>query len=330
MKPRILIIGVGSIGHRHLRCFGHTQRVTPSICETNASLKEELAQQYNVDATFASLEEALLDPPDMAVVCTPAHLHIPMARQLVAAGVHVLIEKPLGVSLEGVNELIQESQQQGRVVAVAYVLRFHPLLNKLRQLVSEERYGPVVQLSLVSGQHFPFYRPAYREIYYADRATGGGAIQDGLTHLMNAGQWICGPIDALVADAAHQVLEGVDVEDTVHVLARHGNTMASYSLNQHQAPNESTLTLVCAGGTLRCQFHEQMLLLAEAPDQPWQVVQESQLERDDLFVAQAHGFLDAVLKGEPVACNLAEATETLRVNLAILESVDAGFTRFTI
>ena len=51
-------------------------------------------------------------------------------------------------------------------------------------------------------------------------------------------------VERVVADAAHQVLEGVTVEDTVHLLARHGSVMASYSLNQHQAPNEITITVV--------------------------------------------------------------------------------------
>ncbi|MFP6617714.1 MAG: Gfo/Idh/MocA family oxidoreductase [Pirellulaceae bacterium] len=328
MAARVLVIGVGSIGHRHLRCLGITQRATLSICETNTSLKNELAAQYGVEQAFDSLDEALQDPPDMAVICTPAHLHVSMARQLVAAGVHVLIEKPLGTSLDGVEALVEEAKQQRRVVGVAYVLRFNPLLATLRELIATERYGTPVQLTVVSGQHFPFYRPAYREIYYKDRATGGGAIQDGLTHIVNACQWIFGDIQSLVADADHKILDGVTVEDTVHVIARHGNTMASYSMNQHQAPNESTLTVNCTAGTIRCEFHKQTLQVVEAPEQPWQTLQETSLERDDAFIAQAHGFLDAVTNDQPVSCTLQEARQTLRANLAILQSVDAGFDRF--
>ena len=105
------------------------------------------------------------------------------------------------------------------------------------------------------GQHFPFYRPAYRDIYYKDRATGGGAVQDALTHVMNAGQWLVGPIDRLVADVDHQVLAGVSVEDTAHVLSRHDGVMGCYSLNQHQAPNETTINVICTAGTARFESH---------------------------------------------------------------------------
>lgn len=328
MATRTLIIGVGSIGHRHLRCFSLTDRARLSVCEIDRQLKEEMAEQYPVEATFNSLEEALQDPPEVAVICTPAHLHIPMAHQLADLGVHLLIEKPLSTSLEDVDSLIEKVAQKQLTAAVAYVNRLNPLLAALRQAIHSGEYGEPMQLTLVSGQDFPFYRPTYRDIYYNDRATGGGAIQDALTHAINVGQWLCGDIQGLVADADHQVLNGVEVEDTVHVIARHGKTMASYSLNQFQAPTESTLTVACTKGTLRCQSHEQRLSVMTAPEQPWQVLLETSLERDELFVAQANMFLDAVAGQGPVRCTLAEGRETLRANLAILQSVDQGFDRF--
>src|SRR5439155_16743169 len=113
------------------------------------------------------------------------------------------------------------------------------------------RFGKPLELVAVSGQDFAFYRPAYQSTYYARRSTGGGAVQDALTHILNAGQWCAGDIDRVVADAAHLKIEDVDVEDTVHVMARHGDVMASYALNQHQAPNETTITVICERGTVR-------------------------------------------------------------------------------
>src|SRR5205814_1412813 len=96
--------------------------------------------------------------------------------------------------------------------------------------------------------------PAYLSTYYSHRSSGGGAVQDALTHILNAGQWCVGNIDRVVADAAHLKVEGVDVEDTVHVIARHGDVMASYALNQHQAPNETTITVICERGTARSEM----------------------------------------------------------------------------
>ena len=52
----------------------------------------------------------------------------------------------------------------------------------------------------------------FKLLYYNNRATGGGAVQDAMTHLLNIGEWIVGPVDKLVADIDHKVLEGVEVE----------------------------------------------------------------------------------------------------------------------
>jgi len=318
----VLIVGVGSIGLRHLRCFQATGRASLSLCEIDESLRRLVAEQYGIARAYADLDAALADRHDAAVIATPAHLHVPMGLRLAEAGMHLLVEKPLSTSPDGIDRLEQALARRRRVGAVAYVLRHHPALRAMRQAIRAGRFGEPVELVAVCGQHFPTYRPAYREIYYKDRATGGGAVQDALTHTMNAAEWLVGPIDRLAADAAHQVLEGVEVEDTVHVIARHGGLMASYSLNQHQAPNEVTITVVCRDGTCRWELHRHRWRWMPRPDAPWEEESVAGLQRDDLFVAQAAGFLDAIDGRAEPACTLAEAAQTLRCNLAVLASVE--------
>ena len=316
----VLIVGVGSIGERHLRCFQSTGRVRLALCDTNADLRRRVAEQYGIRRCYANLDEALADPYDAAVVAAPAHLHVPMATRLAQAGMHLLLEKPVSTSLDGIDQLQNELSDRGLVAVVAYVLRFHPALRSMREAIHSGRFGEPVQLAFVGGQHFPTYRPAYREIYYTSHATGGGAIQDALTHMVNAGQWLVGPIDALVADAAHQVLDGVEWEDTVGLLARHGSVLASYSLNQHQAPNEWTTTVVCRHATARFELHEHRWRWMTEPNEPWHEETFGPLERDAMFVAQANAFLDAIDAQAPPACTLDEGIETLRANLAALAS----------
>jgi len=322
-KTRVLVIGVGSIGERHVRCFLETGHVDVAICEINETLRGQIAERYSVSSTFAGLDEAIAEGPDAAVVCTPAHLHIPMAIHLAEAGVHLLIEKPLSIAIDGIDRLVDLVDRNTLTAAVAYVWRMHPLLAEMQREIQSGRFGVPVQVIGVSGQHFPFYRPAYRDVYYKSRATGGGAIQDALTHFVNAGQWLLGPVTRLAADAAHLVLEGVSVEDTVHLIARHGSVMASYSLNQHQAPNETNMTVVCTKGTLRCELSRNRLLVAKSPTGDLVVQSECQLERDDLFVAQAKSFLDVIAGRAAPVCSLEEGLQTLRTNLAILRAADS-------
>ena len=319
---RVLIIGGGSIGQRHARCFLKTGRARVSVCDTRAAVLNELSSQYPLAATFSDLESALEVPHDVAVVATPAPLHIPMARRLIEAGCHVLIEKPLSTSQEGIDQLKSEAQQHARVVGVAYVMRHNPGIVALREQVRRGSHGPPLEVVYHGGQDFPFFRPAYREIYYRDRATGGGAIQDALTHIVNAVEWIVGPVRAVAADAAHLALEGVDVEDTVHVMARHGDLLASYALNQHQPPNESVLQINCRDASLRAELHANCWKRMKRGETQWQTFHYEFADRDVGFVAQANAFLDSVAGGQNVACSVEEAEQTLRCCLAILKAAD--------
>jgi predicted dehydrogenase len=323
-RHRVLVIGVGSIGERHLRCFQSTGRVDVSFVEVNPTLRATIAERYSVANAFDSLDAAMASPPDIAVICTPAPLHIPQATHFAEAGIPILIEKPLSTTLNGVEELIALVKRRNVTASVAYVYRAHPVLASMREALHSGRFGAPVEIIAVGGQHFPTYRPAYRTIYYRDRATGGGAIQDALTHVFNAAEWLVGPMDRVVADASHQVLEGVEVEDTAHVLARHGNVMGTYTLNQYQAPNEGHITVVCERGTVRFEIHNRLWKWMEKPETAWTEEALTVLERDTLFVAQANAFLDAVEGKCPVACTIEEAYQTLRVNLACLASLESG------
>lgn len=321
MRHDVLVIGGGSIGERHVRCFQRSGRAQVALCEPNDAVRERVASTYELENCWSDLEDAVVTPPQIAVICTPAHLHVEQALRLAECGCHLLIEKPLSISTAGLAELQQRVRERQLTAAVAYVYRVHPGLEALRAVLHGGRFGKPVQVVAQSGQHFPLYRPAYREIYYRDHATGGGAIQDALTHLVNAVEWLVGPATRVCADAAHQVLDGVSVEDTVHALTRHGPILGSFSLNQHQPPNESSLTVVAERGALRFEMHRHRWMWCDEPGAEWTVEDAFELERDDLFVAQANRFLDVVEgHGEP-PCSLQSAAQTLQVNLALLASV---------
>jgi predicted dehydrogenase len=319
---KVLVIGVGSIGERHVRCFLKTGRTAVSICEVIPEIRDKVSRRYEIERVFAVVDAALAEPHDAAVVAVPANFHVPIALKAIQTGLDVLIEKPLSVSLDNIDELVQIARSKGCAAAVGYVYRAHPALAAMRQAIIGGRFGKPLQLVAVAGQHFPTYRPAYRTSYYTQLATGGGVIQDALTHVLNAGEWLLGPIDLLVADSEHKILEDVRVDDVAHILARHGDVLASYSMNQFQSPNELTITIVCERGTARFEYHQHRWRWMLEPDTPWHDEPVMNLERDTIFVNQANSFLDAVAGNSEPLCNLEAGVRTLRVNLAALKSVE--------
>ncbi len=321
-KHRVLVVGVGSIGERHTRCFLKTGRADVSICEVNTELRRRVSSQHGDLPAYSDFDAAMKDPFDAAVVAVPAHMHIDMAIKLAEKKIHTLCEKPLSTSFKNIDRLADAIKASGIKFVVGYTWRSNPVALAFKAALDSGQFGRPVEMILTSGQFFPHYRPAYRNIYYAKRESGGGVVQDALTHMLNLGEWLLGPITKLTADHAHLLLEDVTVEDTAHVIARHGPVLASYAYNQTQMVNESTITIVTTKGTLRMEGHERRWRWMDKPDGQWKDEVLPPMERDTAYINQADAFLDAVEGKGPLRCTLEEALQTLKVNLATLKAAD--------
>lgn len=323
-KVRILVVGVGSIGERHVRCYRATGRTVVGVCEAHDERRNNVAARYDLCGAWSSLNEALVQSWDAVLIATPAHTHIPLALQVARAGFRLIIEKPLATSLDGVEELLSEVESRNLTCAVSYQYRAHPGVCAIKAALDLGRFGRPRQIYGMIAQHFPHYRPAYREVYFADRAQGGGAVQDAITHLLNLGEFLVGPINRLTVDAAHQQLDGVTVEDTVHVLTRQGDVMGAYALNLYQHPNESQVTVVCEGGTVRFELLKGRWRTMTEPEGTWEDHPCVLADRDAWYVANANAILDALAGRRPAPCTLRDGVQTLRVNLAALTSMETG------
>jgi len=313
----VLCVGGGSIGERHLRCFQQTEPCVVSICESLDERRERLMKDYEVEG-FASIDEAVRRDWDLVIIATPANLHIEHALAFGDCTKAWMIEKPLSTSLDRIDELREASE--GRVLNIAYVFRNHPALQAMRKTIEDRTYGEPLQLIASGGQHFPTFRPAYRDIYYADRRTGGGAIQDGATHTFDMIQHLVGPLEWVFCDYAHQALEGVDVEDTVHLTARAGNVMVNQTLNQFGAPNETSVQINAKDGSVRFESDNNRYGTMRLGETEWAWSDPLLQERDDLFRRQARRMVEACTVEKPVLCPLEEAVQALKVNRAALAS----------
>jgi len=320
-RSRILVVGGGSIGERHVRCLLRTGRAEVSLCEPDPTRGPEVAERHQV-SLCADFTEALQSRPEGVVICTPAPLHVPMAREAVAAGAHVLVEKPLSTSIDGAGELAAEAGAADRRVRVAYVWRRHPAVRAAHEHLHRGSIGELLQIHIAGGQDFAALRQGYATTYYADRAKGGGAIQDGLTHFANLVEMLAGPTSSLLCEADHLAIPGVEVEDSVGVIARHGRVLAVYAYNQTQKPNEMTLELHGTTGSLRVDLTGKRLGLFTGGT--WEWTETPYEDHDVLFTSQADAFLDAIHGSSDDLCTLEEGLQTLHFNLACLRSMEEG------
>ncbi len=149
---RAAVVGVGAFGRNHARVYRELARQDGNvelagIVDADATRAAAVAAEYGATA-FASLKEAVAAGVQAASVAVPTVEHLAVARELMEAGVDVLIEKPLATSLAEADELIRIAQRTSRVAQVGHLERFNPAVRAIQPLVTQPLFFEVHRLSV--------------------------------------------------------------------------------------------------------------------------------------------------------------------------------------
>ena len=215
---KILIVGLGSIGKRHIKIIHDLfPEITIGLLR-HGKCKEDEIKPYGIEFCFSSIEKVLEFQPDAAIIANPASLHIDIAMPLADAGVHLLIEKPIANNIDGIQSLIDLCSKNGVTLMTAYNLRFLPSLNKFRDFLHQGKIGTLYTAHVEAGQYLPNWRPDldYRRTVSAQEKLGGGVLLE-LSHEIDYTQWIFGSVAWVKATVLHQSQLEVNVEDTAHL-----------------------------------------------------------------------------------------------------------------
>jgi predicted dehydrogenase len=326
---KVLIVGGGSIGERHLRTFIRTGQVAASICEPREEKLGQLKQTYAVEAGYKRFEDAPLDTFDAVVICTPPNMHIPMARAAAEAGCHILVEKPLSLRMDGVDDLIRLVRDKKLIGGAAYVLRHTPLYVRMKEKLKSGMIGQLRLASIKSGQEFARYRPDYRSIYFAKKAMGGGSINDAVSHLLNYLEWCLGREQEVCCVYDHVSDMEIETEDCAFLTLRfEQNVIAQIQQNVFQKDYQIYIEFIGSQGTLRVGGElkqgaaQPQIGFLKSEDTGWEIETIPPYERDDTFVKQARNFLRAIRNEEPIRTTLEEGRRTLEVCLKAKESYE--------
>jgi len=308
MNRRLLIVGAGSIGERHARTL-REMGASVTLIDERADRARQIAAQYGCSAWYASLQEAPLDQFEAAVIATPADTHMAIAHACAKAGLHLLVEKPLATALPGTAELIMECHQKNLTLAVAYVLRFHPVLERVRQICQEGTLGRLLSLRVVCHHYLPSSRPDYRQTYYVSAAGGGGVILD-LSHELNYVEWLLGPLHLSYSRHASVPELGMPGE-AIADLSLVSEEGIPVQIHLHAADRQTRRECHIVGyrASLAANLLTGEIFLYDSSNSCKRL--EHRSERDDWHRAQAKDFLDAIASGAAPRCTGEEGLRTL-------------------
>jgi predicted dehydrogenase len=233
---RIALIGAGTIGRTHLRAAAQTEGVSiVGIADPNPAAKT-LADEFGIPwhaEHHALLAAARHDgAPGGAIIATPNALHVPLALDCIAAGVPVLVEKPIADTVADAQRLSDAAAAAGIPLLVGHHRRHNPIIRRARELVHSGALGRLVAASVLS----LFLKPdTYFAIPWRRAPGGGGPVLINMIHEIDLIRFVCGEI-ASVQAATSNAVRGHAVEDTAAtVLHLDGGAIVTITLSDTAA-----------------------------------------------------------------------------------------------
>lgn len=317
---RVLLVGLGSIGKRHLGNL--KQRLPQARIATLRSSPPEKERNDGV-IEFSVLQDAIDFQPDIALICNPAIFHLPVAQALADAGVDLLIEKPLAADSDGVAHLQASAARQGLKVMVGYNLRFSDSLKALRSALQSGACGKILCVRAEVGQYLPDWRPDsdYRKVVSAQRALGGGALLE-LSHELDYLRWLFGTPVRVSGDIRKVSALDIDVEDLVFAqfdcLSDEQVIPVSLQLDFLQRKVTRTCKVVCEEATLVWSAVADRV--EKQGPQGTEVIFQGGKVRNDTYERELDNFVTCVTGGEEVPISLEDGLQVLRMVEALRRS----------
>lgn len=327
--PHILIIGVGSIGQRHVESFLKVDDVRCSIAEIDEAMRQRVADQFPIEQAYGDFREADLPAFDGVVICTPTNTHVRFATEVVSAGTHVLCEKPLDTSLDGVDELKRARDANGVSTGVAFVMRCNPIFQEMKAQLDAGDAGAVYMAHSIATQYWPRMRKDYPPQYAMSRATGGGVIQDHMVHHINLFEWFFGqPVS--VAARHWQLGLGLPTEDTAAVTIEFpNNVVAQLEICLCQQNPDWSLHVAGESSTLRVGGNFDHVDRYDPDTDRWRPGKVKAAERYGWFYNQAQRFIDMINGEAEPHCTIEEAEQTMCTIMTAHKSADGDGRRLT-
>ncbi len=332
------IVGSGLIADFHARAIGDIPNAKfTACCDKIPERAAKLAEKYGAQA-FSSYEEMVAsDDVDIVTIATPSGLHMEPTMAAAEAGKHVLCEKPLEISLERIDAMIEAHAKAGTRLGGIFPYRFNNLMIPLRDAIGSGRFGTITY----AGVYVPWWRTGeyYQDSWHGTWALdGGGALMNQSIHMIDMLCDLMGPIESVQAYTAtlgHQM----EAEDVATAVLRYTSgalgiifgTTASYpgQFRRFEITGTRGTAVNVENSITLWEFADKQPEDAEIRKQFMKIeggggVADPAAINYENHTRNFKAFLDALEKGEDFWISGPEARKAVEVILAIYESAREG------
>lgn len=333
------VIGCGRVTEtRHLpalRSLSDAEVV--AVADSDAARLQGVADQFHIKRRHASFLALVGDPAiDAVAVCVPAQFHVEIALAALDAGKHLFIEKPLALSLDESERLIERATRSTRKIMVGFNLRWHRLVRQARQIIQRESLGPLECIRTVLTSYHE-NAPDWRK----RRTLGGGVLFEQAVHHFDLWRFL---LQSEVEEVFATSHSGQWEDETATVTARMANGVLATSVFSERTSDSNEIEVYGRAGRLRVSCYRfdglEYCSSASLPGGVRTRLREAtrilkawphaalRMRQGGDFVASYRAewrhFLDAIRQDTPVECTLEDGHRALQVVLTAVESVALG------
>jgi predicted dehydrogenase len=317
---KILVVGYGSIGKRHVTNLLPIPNIEIIICTSRKNIDVELKNKCKI---FESLDDCIDEEPIAAIISNVTSLHIKTALKLASAGLHLFLEKPLSNNLENIEKLSNIVDEKKLVTFMGFNLRFHSCIKKIKELLENNEIGKIISVNAESGSYLPDWHPNedYRDSYASKENLGGGVILTCI-HEIDYLHWFFGEIKELFAITGKFSDLDIEVDDLASVIMRFSNNVvAELHLDFFQKPDFRCCKIVGTNGTIYWDSTNNIVKLYDLKLKKWiEKINIINYQRNDMYVDEMNYFLDCIKMNKNSDNDLDNGISTLKIALDIMES----------
>ena len=324
---RLALIGCGGFGKSQARALAEVK--SRAVVVATADLQIERAQAAAAElgcARAVSDYREIFDQIDAAVVAAPHFAHHSISRDLLEAGKHVLVEKPLALSEDLCLDLIRLERASGCILMVGYCMRYHPLVNEMERLIRAKAHGDLFQLSIWTEQHTQGGPDSWRN--RKETLGGGQLFSHGCHYIDILLHWLGEPVEGTHTGnrLGTPWMEG---EGTSNVVIRFASDVLGYHFGTWGARGtrlKYSFHAHCTEGMLEAQVTQGRLILHQDAREEAAGREQVLFEIDPgkhLPNELAH-FIDCVESGKRPLTSAADSLHSLRVIWKLYEAEEAG------
>ncbi|MFH0956482.1 MAG: Gfo/Idh/MocA family oxidoreductase [Candidatus Aenigmatarchaeota archaeon] len=249
---KVGVIGTGVMGRNHARVYAGMDGVTlVGIADPNQKIGMEIAQKCNCRYYRSHKELLKKEKPDAVSVCVPTALHYSVAKDVIGAGVSLLVEKPIAGKMEDAGEMVALARKAGVKLAVGHIERFNPAVQALKKLIDEGRLGKITSIL------------ARRVGLFPPRIKDANVVIDLAVHDIDIFSYLLGKEPVTICAAGGKALAR-DREDYADIFLRYNGTNGFIEVNWITPVKVRVLNVTGTKGYARLNYVTQKLTLYES------------------------------------------------------------------